>query len=58
MPRRYEKSLKKQVVNIICDQKNSTIKTARAFDIPLKTVEKWITAYHKDKTVFDEPKNN
>ena len=57
MPRRYEKSLKKKIVNIICDQKNSTIKTAREYDIPLKTVEKWITAYNKDRTVFDEPKN-
>ena len=41
------------IVNLICNEKHSTIKTAKQFEIPLKTVEKWITAYNKDTRVFD-----
>lgn len=41
------------IVNLICNEKHSTIKTAEQFDIPLKTVEKWITAYNKDNRFFD-----
>lgn len=54
MPRKYEKKLKQKIVTIIVDKKNSTKKTAEKYDIPLKTVEKWITAYNKDKNVFKE----
>lgn len=54
MPRQYEKQLKQKIVTIIVDKKNSTKKTAEKYDIPLKTVEKWITAYNKDKNVFKE----
>lgn len=41
------------LVNLIVNEKHSTMKTAQQFDIPLKTLEKWITAYNKDNKVFD-----
>ena len=41
------------IVNLIVNEKHSTIGTAQQFDIPLKTVEKWITAYNKDNNVFN-----
>lgn len=53
MPRKYDKNFKAMIVNLIIVEKHSTIKTAEQFDIPLKTVEKWITAYNKDNKVFD-----
>ena len=28
---------------------------AKEMDIPLKTVEKWVTAYYKDPKVFEVP---
>ena len=53
MPRKYDNNFKSMIVNLICIEKHSTIKTAQDFDIPLKTVEKWITSYNKDHHVFD-----
>ena len=53
MPRKYENNFKSMIVNLIVNEKHSTIKTAEQFDIPLKTVEKWITAYNKNNKVFD-----
>ena len=41
------------IVNLIVNENHSTIKTAQQFDIPLKTLEKWITAYNKDEHCFD-----
>lgn len=54
MARTYTKNFKAMIVNLICVEKHSTIKTAEQFDIPLKTLEKWITAYNKDSNVFNE----
>lgn len=54
MPRKYEKDFKAMIVNLIVVEKRSTIKTAEQFQIPLKTIEKWITAYNKDPNVFCE----
>jgi len=54
MPRKYDNNFKSMIVNLIVNEKHSTIKTAKQFDIPLKTLEKWITAYNKDSHVFDE----
>ena len=54
MPRKYDNNFKSMIVNLICTEKHSTIKTAADFDIPLKTVEKWITAYNKDNHCFDQ----
>ena len=53
LPRKYDNNFKSMIVNLICNEKHSTIKTAEQFDIPLKTVEKWITSYNKDSKVFD-----
>lgn len=53
MPRKYDTSFKSMIVNLIVNEKHSTIKTADQFDIPLKTLEKWITAFNKDNKCFD-----
>lgn len=53
MPRKYDNNFKAMIINLICNEKHSTIKTAEQFDIPLKTLEKWITAYNKDHNVFN-----
>lgn len=53
MPRKYDNNFKAMIVNLICNDKHSTIKTAEQFEIPLKTVEKWITSYNKDHNVFN-----
>ena len=53
MPRKYNNNFKSMIVNLIVNEKHSTIKTAEQFDIPLKTVEKWITAFNKDNHCFD-----
>lgn len=53
MPRKYDNDFKSMIVNLIVNEKHSTIKTAEQFDIPLKTLEKWITAYNKNHNVFD-----
>lgn len=48
MNKKYSNDLKSMIVNFICVERRSTFKTAEQFDIPLKTVEKWVTAYNKD----------
>ncbi len=49
----YAKCLKKKVCEEICIEKQSTIKTAEGYGIPLKTVEKWITVYNKNDYCFN-----
>lgn len=53
MPRKYDINFKSMIINLIVNEKQSTLKTAQQFDIPIKTLEKWITAYNKDHNVFD-----
>ena len=53
MSRKYDINFKSMIVNLIVNEKHSTIKTAQQFDVPLKTVEKWITAFNKDNHCFD-----
>ena len=53
MPRKYDNNFKSMIINLIINEKHSTIRTSEQFDIPLKTVEKWITAYNKDNQCFD-----
>ena len=53
MPKKYDNNFKSMIVNLICNENHSTIKTAEQFEVPLKTVEKWITAYNKDHNVFN-----
>ena len=49
----YNNNFKSLIANLIVNEKHSTIKTAEQFDVPLKTLEKWITAYNKDNHCFD-----
>ena len=52
MPRIYDNNFKFMMVDLIVNKKNSTCKTAEKYGVPLKTLEKWITSYNKDKTSF------
>lgn len=49
----YNIELKKKLCHNICINGNSTIKTAEEFNVPLKTLEKWITAFNKNNHCFD-----
>lgn len=48
----YPNILKHTVCQKICINKESTSKTAHDFDIPLKTVEKWVTKFNHDPSSF------
>ncbi len=50
----YNRELKKKLCEGICLNGLSTLKTANEYNIPIKTLEKWITAYNKDNNVFNE----
>ncbi len=52
MGRKYSKELKASITYQICEEKCSTSKVASENQIPLKTVEKWVTAYNKDRSVY------
>ena len=45
---KYSYEFKNYIVKRIVEQHYSTSLTAMEFDIPLKTLEKWITAYNKN----------
>lgn len=47
MNSQYKISLKKKLCEDICINGKSTIKTAKEYGVPLKTLEKWITAFNK-----------
>lgn len=49
----YSIELKKKLCEQICLNHTSTIKTAEEYNVPLKTLEKWITAFNKDNHCFD-----
>ena len=49
MSRKYDKRLKASVVYDICELGKSTSRTAKEYNIPLKTVEKWVL--HITKTL-------
>ena len=51
----YNNDLKHKLCVDICLNGKSTIKTAQEYNIPLKTLEKWITAFNKDNHCF-QPK--
>lgn len=53
MTKSYSRDFKKMIVELINIQGHSTLKTAEEFNIPLKTLENWITAYNKDIHCFD-----
>lgn len=50
---KYSRELKKELCEKICVNGDPTLKTANEYNIPIKTLEKWITAYHKDLHCFD-----
>lgn len=50
---KYSRELKKVLCEKICVNGNSTLKTANEYNIPIKTLEKWITSYNKDNHCFD-----
>lgn len=49
----YNIELKKKLCEDICVNGKSTLKTANEYNIPIKTLEKWITAFNKDNHCFD-----
>lgn len=53
MSMHYNTELKKKLCEDICFNHDSTIKTAQEYHVPLKTLEKWITAFNKDSSCFD-----
>ena len=50
----YSRELKKMICEKIRIHGESTLKTAKEYNIPIKTLENWITAYNKDNHCFDE----
>lgn len=53
MNTQYTIELKRKLCTDICINGKSTIKTAEEYNVPLKTLEKWITAFNKDNHCFD-----
>lgn len=53
MAQSYSRDFKKMITELICIQHHSTIKTSEEFNITLKTLENWITAFNKDNHCFD-----
>ena len=51
--RSYTKEYKKSIVEQVFKSHKSTKIVAEEIGIPVKTLEKWFTAYRKDKYVFD-----
>ena len=49
----YIRELKKKICENICINHYSTLTTAKEYNIPIKTLEKWITAYNKNPHCFD-----
>ena len=53
MTMHYNIELKKKLCEDICINGKSTLKIANEYNIPIKTLEKWITAFNKDNHCFD-----
>ena len=53
MTMHYNIELKKKLCEDICINGKSTLKTANEYNILIKTLEKWITAFNKDNHCFD-----
>lgn len=49
----YSSDFKKMATELVIIGRESTMDTAKKLNIPLKTFEKWITAYNKNNKVFD-----
>lgn len=57
MRSKYSNLFKHEVCQLICEEGRSTLLTAEELGIPLKTVENWITAYHKNPECYKRPDN-
>ena len=53
MAKKYDIRIKEQVTQEICVEKKSTSYVASRYDIPLKTVEKWVTQFNKNPKALD-----
>ena len=53
----YPLSIKDEVCNMICDNGVSTTYIAKQYNIPLKTIENWVTAYNKNPNCYKEKPN-
>ena len=49
----YSRELKKSLCDKVRVNGESTLKVANEYNVPIKTMEKWITAYNKDNHCFD-----
>ena len=58
MSTQYNINLKKKLCTDICINGKSTIKTAEEYNVPLKTLENWITSFNKDNHCFDNVKES
>ena len=54
MPKKYLNSFKKSTVLLIKKNNLSRTQTAQRLGVPIKTLEKWITAYNKNPKVFNK----
>ena len=54
----YSYSLKKKMCTEVCISGKSTSKVAEEYSVPIKTFEKWITAFRKDQSCFDSAAPN
>ena len=52
--KKYSNEFKQMVMKIIVDEQKPTGRTAIEFGIPIKTVEKWVTEYRKNRNCFHE----
>ena len=48
----YPLIIKNEVCSMICDNGASTTYIAEQYNIPLKTIENWVTAYNKNPDCF------
>lgn len=49
----YNRDLKKKLFEGICLNGLSTLRTANEYNVPIKTLKKWVTAFNKDNHCFD-----
>lgn len=57
MSRSYSNVFRKRLASMVVNEHLSTSQTALKYGVPLKTMEKWITAYRKNPSCFDKPDN-
>ena len=50
----YPNKIKQEICELICDKGASTTFIATKYNIPLKTIENWVTAYNKNPKHFKE----